>query len=254
MRLGFLQLVAFAMRNQEDLPKELVKTNILKAPRPKADQGVLQRFATLADRLGFESPKIKDLKQYPTPPPPPQDALESAPHLVTTGPGESLKQRVRISLGDNYEYDKKFMFLHNLSEKRDESGEGITSFFVLKCWFVAFFIPPDWHIPHMSTGSLTDLPSPPPHQHTNDDIAMGGMSAPNTGGREQEQQQEQEEQREIIQVRQRIDAAERIQETIQLVQQEMSGHAVEANQRLEIEEETLARTGQSLGDPLSYST
>ena len=59
---------------------------------------------------------------------------------------------------------------------------------------------------------------------------------------------EQEQEQEIIQVRQIIDSAERIQETIDLAQQEMSGHAVEANQRLEMEQETQARAGQFLSN------
>jgi len=73
-------------------------------------------------------------------------------------------------------------------------------------------------------------------------VDIGGVRPRDVDHREQEQEQE------IIQVRQIIDSAERIQETIDLAQQEMSGHAVEANQRLEMEQETQARAGQFLGN------
>ena len=82
-----------------------------------------------------------DLKAHPTPSVI-QDAPESVPLLVTTGPKVIKRQRCRILRTDSFEDDRKYLFLNKLYEERDESSEGITSFFVLKSWFIAFFNPP----------------------------------------------------------------------------------------------------------------
>ena len=66
--LGVLQLLAFGAREHSDLPKHPVKKNLKTTPRAKADQDVLQRFASLAERLGFDSPEIRALKRLPIPP------------------------------------------------------------------------------------------------------------------------------------------------------------------------------------------
>jgi len=238
---GVLQMLAFAMRHHQDLPRTPVKKNPLTTPRAKVDRGVLHRSAVLAGQWGFDSPEIMDLKAHPTPSVI-QDAPESVPLLVTTGPGVIKRQRCGIPRTDSFEDDRKYLFLNKLCEERDESGEGITSFFVLKSWFIAFFNPPRWSRLGVSTESSNPLPPPAFHQRAYEDVDMGGARPRDVDHREQEQEQE------IIQVRQIIDSAERIQETIDLAQQEMSGHAVEANQRLEMEQETQARAGQFLGN------
>ena len=57
-RLGYLGLIAFAMRHHSSLPKRLVKTNLTTIPRAHADREALQRFASLAAKLGFDTPEI----------------------------------------------------------------------------------------------------------------------------------------------------------------------------------------------------
>ena len=141
MRLGILGLFAFAMREHQSLPKALVKKNPKTIPKLTADLEVLQRFAVLAYQLGFSSPEIQKLKGDADPLLI-LDAQESAPLLVTTGPAVSLKQRCGLPHTDNFEVDRKYLSLYNLCEERDEIGEEITSFFVLKSWFHAFFDPP----------------------------------------------------------------------------------------------------------------
>ena len=59
-----------------------------------------------------------------------------------TGPGERIKYRHGLPRINTFKEDRKYLFLYNLCEERDDISEGITSFFVLKSWFIAFFDPP----------------------------------------------------------------------------------------------------------------
>jgi hypothetical protein len=243
MRLGFLVLFAFAMCHHQNLPKAPVKKNLKTIPRVKADQEVLKRFAALAEQLGFNSPEIKALKGD-LDPLPILYTQKPVPLLVTTGPGVSIKQRCGLPHTDTFEEDRKYLFLHNLCEERGETGEGITSFFVLKSWFNAFFNPPPWTRPVSSIES----PNPPPpqahHQHVDEeDVNMGDLGPRSPDQREQEQQQ-------IIQVQdlEMIDTNEQIQETIESVQQRMSWIAREENRRLELAQETEPHLDEPFGN------
>jgi hypothetical protein len=169
-RLGYLGLIAFAMRHHSSLPKRLVKTNLTTIPRAHADREVLQRFASLAAKLGFDTPEIQELagnvdhlliSDSPNP----------SPLLVTAGHGEAIKHRCGLPHTDTFEADRKSLFLHNLCDERGETGEGITSFFVLKSWFAAFFDSPRWRLASI----LPTTPAPAVDlQHTpGEDIYMG---------------------------------------------------------------------------------
>jgi hypothetical protein len=226
MRLGYLQLFAFAMRYHQNLPKAPVKKNLKTIPRVKADREVLQRFAALAEQLGFNSPEIEELKNLDPGPIP--DTQQLVPLLVTTGPGEVIKHRCGLPHTDTFEADRKYLFLHNLCEERDETGEGITSFFILKSWFTAFFDPPRLTRPDLSTECPNPLLPLAHHQHVDED----DMDMQDTNQREQEEQP-------IIQVQNRMDTDEQRQETIESVQQRISRPAIEANRMPEEEQETL---------------
>ncbi len=221
-RLGFLQLCAFFMRHHQNLPKAPVKKNLKTIPRAKADLEVLQRFAALAFQLGFKSPEIIALKGDLAPLPI-LDAQKPIPLLVTTGPGESIKQRCGFPHTNTFEEDKKYLFLQNLCEVRDETGEGITSFFVLKSWFTAFFNPPEWTRSVLST----ERPNPPPpqthHQHMDEEDANMGDWRPQIPG----QREHEHERQQTIQV-----------QDLKRRQQTLSWYAKEANRELEIEQET----------------
>jgi hypothetical protein len=242
--LGYLVLIAFAMRGHQNLPKAPIKKNLKTIPRVKADRKVLQRFAALAEQLGFNSPQIKELKGDLDPLSIPV-TQESVPLLVTTGPGESMKQRCGRPHADTFEEDRKFLFLQNLCEERDETGEGITSFFVLKSWFSAFFDPPRCKRPVLSIENPNSTLPQAHHQHVDeDDVNMEDSRPRSPDQREQEQEQQQ-----IIQVQdpQRIDKDEQIQETIEFVQQIMSDYAKEANRRLD-ERETHPPSSELFGN------
>jgi hypothetical protein len=223
MMLGYLGMFAYFLRHYEDVPAEPTRKNAKTIPRPKADLGVLQRSAIFADQIGFESEKIKSLKGD-LPHIPVRIAQGPVPILVTTGPGVSKKKRCGFP-GENFKEDKQYLFLHNLFADKVETGEGITSFFVLKCWFISFF---GWTRKPTSKECLKAPPQPPPPPPPptqlvdGGDVAMGeAQPAPN--------QQVQDLP---------VDTDEKMQETTQLTQERMSGPAIEANQGIE-EEDTL---------------
>jgi hypothetical protein len=85
-RPGYLQLFAFSMRHYGSLPREPDREDLKAIPRANADLEVLQRFASLAAELGFNTLKVQESKGDLAPLPIP-DHQQSAPLLVTTGPG-----------------------------------------------------------------------------------------------------------------------------------------------------------------------
>jgi hypothetical protein len=67
------------------------------------------------------------------------DTQEFVPLLVMTSLGVIINERRGRIDFNSFMNDMKYLFLHYLYEDKTESGEGITSFFVLKSWFKAFF-------------------------------------------------------------------------------------------------------------------
>jgi hypothetical protein len=61
------------------------------------------------------------------------------PLLVTSGPRVLRKQRCGLPNAQAYEEDRKFVFINNLYNESQEQSEGITSFFVLRSKYFAFF-------------------------------------------------------------------------------------------------------------------
>ena len=184
-----LSLLAFAMRNYQQMPKRPVKENLLTVPRPTVDRRVLQRFATLARQSGFDSPEIRALEQQQLDSVDSifEDDPDSVPLLVTTGPGVIIKQRCGIPRIDSFEEDRKHLFPRILCNVREVSGEGITSFFVLKSWFTAFFNPLWWDGQDVSANG----PNLPPSQ-AYEDVHMEVVGTIDFEDREPEPEPEQE--------------------------------------------------------------
>jgi hypothetical protein len=147
------------------MPKEQVK-DCVKRAAPTADPAVLRRFADLAgelgfaDPLGFEGTGIATLRQYPAsravnPP------RSRPPLLVTSGPGVKKAQICRIPHSLAYEEDRDALFISYLYDERQEQGEGITSFFVRKYVYLAFFGWPT-RLPAIGSDSLGRSPSVSP--------------------------------------------------------------------------------------------
>lgn len=242
MRLAFLQLFAVAMREHQNLPRAPVKKNLKTLPRCKADLVVLQRVAAFAKQLGFNSPEIEMLKGD-LGPLPILDTQKPIPLLVTTGPGEGIKQRCGLPHTNTFEEDRKYLFLHNLCEKRDEVGEGITSFFVLKSWFTVFFDPPEWTRSVLNVESLNPPPPQIHHQYVNEeDVDMTDLGLQGSDQLEPEQQITQ------VQDLKRIDIGEQMQETIESAHQRMSWISKEANQRLERDQNIQPCLGELYGN------
>jgi hypothetical protein len=59
------QIHAYAIRHVLKMLYKRIKENLLIKSTVKADKTVLRGFANLAERLGYQSPKISDLKQLP---------------------------------------------------------------------------------------------------------------------------------------------------------------------------------------------
>ncbi|CZT07754.1 uncharacterized protein RCO7_10310 [Rhynchosporium graminicola] len=134
---GIRQLFAFAMREYPSMPRERKGKDLLQQPRARAVPSVLHCFADLASDLGFASNEIKALKQLDT------DTRRtyprSRPILVTSGPGVALSVRCGKPRCRSFEADRNLLFIDHLHDTRQDQGDGITSFYVRKSVYLAFF-------------------------------------------------------------------------------------------------------------------
>ncbi len=236
LRLGYLQLFAFALRNYKHLSKSPAKGNVKEMPRARADPEVIQQFAALSAQLGFNSPEIDALTRASGPLPlPGTGTQEPIPILVTTGPGERIKRRHGLPRINTFKEDRKYLFLHNLCEERDDVGEGITSFFVLKSWFIAFFDPPRGLTrAGLSAEGLSPEPPLVAYQQAHEeDVSMGEERLGIPNQREVEQEPEPFIQEQELE---RLDMDAQMQETVAQIINEPS---IEAGVTLQEEEDTL---------------
>jgi hypothetical protein len=138
------------------MPKDKLKKDRVKKAEPKADPAVLRRFGDLANALGFKSPRILKLLQYPNVQPVHESVSSEGPFLVTSGPGEEKSRRRGVPLISAYDAELEFLFINHLDDENPVRGEGITSFFIRKYIYLAFFGRPAG-MPAMHSGSgLTD--------------------------------------------------------------------------------------------------
>lgn len=63
----------------------------------------------------------------------------SKPVLVTTGRGEIKSQRCGLLRKRTYVEDSGFLYLNNIYASATERGEGLTSFFIRRSVFFAFY-------------------------------------------------------------------------------------------------------------------
>ena len=158
--LGYRQIYAFSMRHYPRLPRETVGEDVVKQATAKADTAVLRRFADLASELGFDSPEITDLKRYPSSSATWEDDEQSRPLLVTTGPGLARAQRCGKPRSRAFEEDRNFLFIDHLHDERQDQSEGITSFFVRRSVYLAFFGRPT-RTPSSGRGASNHSPRSP---------------------------------------------------------------------------------------------
>ena len=172
--LKYRQLWLYAMRHYREIPKEAKSKLLAKVVVEREDENILSALAVLANKVGFESAEIYDLKrrssdndiarnsllkarrpdqyQYnnstleasvaqivslfdtaiPVPP------VFSSPSLAS----DSLKtpeNRCGFQDEDSYEQDRKSIFITHIHCEGEEQGEEITSFFVRRSVYLAFF-------------------------------------------------------------------------------------------------------------------
>jgi hypothetical protein len=176
-RFGYRQLYLFALRHFPQMVRECPKKET-DQPRPnleEPDQVTWHRFAVLADQLGFSSKAIRELKdndpytaearnyflkRYPLESYTlDQQLLEncmqqiakagaaavkksreySRPPVVTQGPGEQVARRYGRFFQAAHEYKRNYLFMDVLYNTADKRGRGITSLFVRRSTFFAFF-------------------------------------------------------------------------------------------------------------------
>ncbi|PVH78800.1 hypothetical protein DL98DRAFT_655841 [Cadophora sp. DSE1049] len=108
-------------------------------PPTEADPATLRSFADLAAELGFKSDQITDLQEFPGRPNAPTEHPRSRPALVTSGKGVHVKKRYRKQSTLEFLEDRQFLFVNHLHDERQEQGKSVTSFFVRKSVYLAFF-------------------------------------------------------------------------------------------------------------------
>ena len=153
--LGYRQLCAFAMRYHREIPKKPSGKDLLAKPRATLDTTRLREMADLANRLGFESSEITALKQFPKSADPTLVRGNEKPALITDGPGEIRKDRCGIPHTQNYEEDRKFLFITHLLDNRYEQSEGITSYFRLRSTYLKFYGMPEESKPQQNLTTAT---------------------------------------------------------------------------------------------------
>ena len=233
--LGYRQLHAYAMRHYLQMPREPKGKELLARLMVNTDETVLRDFADLADRLGFESPEITALKQCPKSTVARARSERSKPLLVTDGAGEIKKRRCGLPRVEDYVEDGEFLFVNHLHNEEEEQGEGITSFFVRKSVYFAFF---GRSIP------LTLDSIPRVSDRTDEDMNRSQDTHIPQERREQEQQrQELERQEQQRQEQERLERLEQEQQRLELERLELERQELE-RQEQEQERQDLERQEQ----------
>lgn len=174
---GYRQLYLFALRH---FPRMIGECPKKEKDRPKPtieepDPVTWYRFALLADRLGFDSEVVRQLKAddpyraearnfllkhnppelYTFDPQLFEECVEQMtrtrravvekgrqyikPQVVVDGPGEPLPRRCGRFFQTAYEYERNYLFFDVLYDATDARGKGITSVFVRRSTYFAFF-------------------------------------------------------------------------------------------------------------------
>ena len=137
--LGVRQLYAYAMRHYLQMPRDLKGKELLARHTTNVDRTVLHEFADLAERLGFESAEITALKENPQMRDARNSSETSKPLLITDGAGVKKQRRCGLPSVEEYTKDSESLFINHLHNVDEEQGEGLTSFFVRKSIYLAFF-------------------------------------------------------------------------------------------------------------------
>jgi hypothetical protein len=137
--LGWRQLIALAMRYYPYMPRDPIRGDAVRKATTRADQAILRQLADLAYQLGFETPQIHTLRQHSSSRIAGDDNLHFTPLHVTSGCGIEMRQRSGIPRTKAYKEDRYSLFINHLHDTQAYQDEGITSFFVRRSVYLAFF-------------------------------------------------------------------------------------------------------------------
>lgn len=143
--LHYRQVFLYIMRHLRELSPGSTKLE----PRPSErkirttkdpNKSLLYVLANLAERLGFKSNKISDLKvKYSSDADGRPPSLQSKPVYVVDGPGECQERRCACPFDLAYEQSKEFLFLDNMHNTDKSRGSSIQPVFVRKSVYLAYF-------------------------------------------------------------------------------------------------------------------
>ena len=141
--MHYRQIFLYIMRHLRRLSPESILIEPKKADkRPRLtknpDRATFGKLAILADRLGFETPKITALISSSS------VSVESGskklePSMVVDGSGEVGKRRAGRPFDSAYEQSKDYLFIDNMHGVNKSQGSSISPFFVRKSVYLAFF-------------------------------------------------------------------------------------------------------------------
>jgi len=213
--LGVRQLYAYAMRHYLQMPRDLEGKELLARHTSNVDPTALREFAGLAERLGFESPKITALKEIPQARSTRHLSENSKPLLVTDGAGVKRRRRCGLPSMEEYREESGYLFIHHLHEVDENQGEGLTSFFVRKSIYSALFGKP-------SSLPLEELRS-------RDDVRQAQERQEQE--REEQEKQEQEKQEQERQEQERQEQERQEQEKQEREKQEQERQEIQEQER-----------------------
>ncbi|EHY57104.1 hypothetical protein HRR83_002604 [Exophiala dermatitidis] len=133
---GIRQIFISAMRNYPDMAPRPKKRDLLAKPKTKeADTTGLFEFAVLAHRLGFESPEIHELMDSP----PPLSASKEHVTFVDDANPDTKVKRCGTPYGKHHQKDRRLLFLENLHNASIQELGEMSSWFVRRSSYLAFF-------------------------------------------------------------------------------------------------------------------
>jgi len=121
------------------MPRDLKEKELLARYTINVNRTMLREFANLIERLSFESSKIIALKKHSHARDARNSLENSKPLLVTNGVEMKKKRRCELSSVKEYLEDNEFLFINHLHDVDEKQDESITSFFVRKFIYSAFF-------------------------------------------------------------------------------------------------------------------
>lgn len=214
LETGYLQIWLYAMRHHTLMPPDPKSDDdlLVKPTRPKPDERAIYEMAELAHQLGFQSPEINALiqsspdhqiartallqarkphryrydgqvfellvnqivscfaKAVPEQPKQPQGLLADSVMKLKTRAGEPQTR--------THKQDGPLLFLDRLHADIDV-GDNVTSFFVRRCVYFAFFGKSAWLTSsHISTTGHTGPEQPPSPMFVESDAPLADMPAP----------------------------------------------------------------------------